>query len=449
MDYKPTACFALKPSATNPQKLITNYGYYPRVKNELLGLGYRVAFKDLTPHPNPSVFEPLWSRTKNVAWRHKQKETIEAILSNPYGRIDCPTGYGKSFIIQQIARLLPKATIHVTTKGAKVIRDIHKALSVALPDVGLIGAGKNSIGHRVQCFCADSLHRSDGKADILLADEGHELAAQSYLEQLAKYRYTRMYMFSASQDQRLDKRDFELEGIFGPIIMQIKYQEALRHDMIVDIEVRWRDVHMQRNPCDGMQDTFKDRFGIWRNDYRNSLIAEDARSYPDEQVLILVDTIEHGLYIRKLLPEFTFVYAQNGLSVEDRFRYENKKLMTADDPIMTSKLRAQYESDFESGKLKKAIATGIWNQGVNFHKLQVLIRADAGGSPIGDTQLPGRVCRLSDGKAYGVVHDYRDQFDEGLERRAHSRRRNYAKHGWKQIDVDAGFKTLYQKESFK
>lgn len=436
MEFVPTDCFVYKPSAMRRERLVTNSGYYQRVVTALKKAGYSVHFKDLSPPVNPKLFAPMWERTSKVEWRHRQKETIQAILDNPCGRVKCPTGWGKSFIIAKTALLLPKAKIDVTTKSAKVISDIYEALASTLPDVGLVGAGKNKAGRRVQCYCADSLHRSDAKADIMFADEGHELAAPSHLAELARYRHTRMYMFSASQDQRLDKRDFELEGVFGPIIMDIPFQEALANDMVVNIEVRWRTVRMARNPCGQLEDAFKERAGIWRNDYRNSLIAKDALSYPDDQVLIVVDTIEHALQLRKFLPSFEVAYAQNGMSPSDKAMYVRQGLMTADEEIMTAQRRRDLEKQFEAGKLRKAIATSIWNRGVNFHQLQVLIRGDAGGSPIGDTQIPGRVCRLHSTKKVGIVHDYRDSFDPGLERRSISRARSYQNNGWIQTNID-------------
>ncbi len=48
-----------------------------------------------------------------------------------------------------------------------------------LPDVGIVGGGKRSKGHRVMLYTFDSLHHSDGKADLLLCDEVHQ-AANSY-----------------------------------------------------------------------------------------------------------------------------------------------------------------------------------------------------------------------------------------------------------------------------
>ncbi len=72
--------------------------------------------------------------------------------------------------------------------------------------------------------------------------------------------------------------------------------------------------------------------------------------------------------------------------------------------------------------------------GVSFNQLQVLIRGDAGGSAVGDIQIPGRVSRIDPGtgKEVGIVHDYMDQFNSGYRRRASGREKSYDKQGWKQ-----------------
>ena len=83
--------------------------------------------------------------------------------------------------------------------------------------------------------------------------------------------------------------------------------------------------------------------------------------------------------------------------------------------------------------MKKVIATTVWNVGVSFNALEVLIRADGGGSPINDIQIPGRVSRISEGKTHGIVHDYLDQFNSSFRSRAKKRSSTYAKNSWEQV----------------
>lgn len=438
-DFIKVKCYQYMPPDERVN-FVTSFGYFEKISTVLQKLGYTWTMQNVSTVPE-KVWTPDWSAVEDVNFRWRQKELIETILSKPHGRIDCPTGYGKSFVVRILAKILPTAIIHITTKSTKILRDFYDDLRTELPSVGLVGAGCDINDKRVQIYGAMSLRHSVGNADFLFADEGHELATSSVLEVLAKkYRYSRCYMFSASQNARSDNRDFELEGIFGPVIMKIGYEEALQHKMVVPIEVRWSNVFISRNPClnannERYEDVYLKRRGLWRNHERNAVIAADARKYDEQtQVLIVTETIEHAINLKQWLPEFTLVYSAQGLSIEEYSAYVKAKYLNEEtDPIMTDKRKRLLEKQFASGELKKVIATGVWNRGVNFPQLAVLIRADGGGSTINDTQIPGRVCRLAEDKSVGIVHDYLDQFDPGFSRRATARMRNYREKGWTQI----------------
>ena len=196
------------------------------------------------------------------------------------------------------------------------------------------------------------------------------------------------------------------------------------------------NVTMDYNPLAGKADDFvtRKRFGIWRNDVRNAVIARDANRYDDNtQVLITCETLQHAVHLKKYLPDFTLVYREGSLKPWDRAKYAKMGLISEDEPLTNIKRRIWLTKQFEQGKLKKVIATTVWNVGVSFNALEVLIRADGGGSPINDVQIPGRVSRLSEGKTHGIVHDYLDQFNSSFEKRALSRARTYKKNSWEQV----------------
>jgi hypothetical protein len=164
---------------------------------------------------------------------------------------------------------------------------------------------------------------------------------------------------------------------------------------------------------------------------RNELVAA-ARAYPaDVQVLVMVDTIEHALHLRQLLPDFAVVYGK--MKPEDLRYIRNQGLLAADEEPLSHRDRLGLQLAFEAGRLNKAVATGVWSTGVNFVHLRGLVRADAGASPIPSVQLPGRVSRIAGGKDEGRVDDFLDQFDEGFRRKAQARRRVYEREGWAQV----------------
>ena len=214
---------------------------------------------------------------------------------------------------------------------------------------------------------------------------------------------------------------------------------------------------MDRNPCtdedgDVITDPVeRDRLGIWTNDVRNDMIAEDANLYDDDtQVLIVVRTLQHAAHLKKRLPNFTMVYRAGSLTPQKHKRFVKQGLISRRQPFMTDDRLRKITRAFTRHKLKKAICTTIWNVGVDFRDLAVLIRGDAGSSPIADVQIPGRAVRLGKetDKEYGLVHDYMDNFHKGFRTKSGSRRNSYERLGFEQ-ELPPGYKKRKRKAGEK
>lgn len=418
------------------------FGFFDRVWNKLSSNGWAPKWVDVEPHDNPSVYVPDWDSLYDFAKLHElQDRMFVALVAGLCGRISAAPGFGKTFSMQGLMRLFPKARIDVVIPSVNVAKQLyHRCRADMVADVGLIGGGKRELERRVQIITADSLRHSDYKADILIADEVHEMAAPSYIPHLARYQRSRNYGFSATHDKRLDKRDVLIEGFFGPILYRVSYQQCQAAGLVAPVVVHWADVPTTTANAQATQYVVRasrQRHALWKNKARNLAIARDARRYtPDVQTLIVVETLEHAMALRKLLPEFTPVYGVGSMT-EERFEKFRKEGCLGDrDEIMTPKMLDRLRDDFESGVLKKAIATTIWNVGVDFQKLSVLIRADGAASATLDLQIPGRATRIiRDGTEtkVAILHDYLDQFNKTFERRANGRRRSYKSYGWKQV----------------
>lgn len=418
-------------------RIATAFGFLPRIRRILKKKGVGVAVRDLRPHPRPEVFEPHWDRIKGEKLRYKQREILELIAAKECGRVDCPTGFGKSFIIGCAARIFPRAKIAVVTRSVEVMEQrIYPDLAGFLPDVGIVGGGRKRKGRRVMCYTAGSLHHADGDEDFVFVDEGHQAAADDFTAKMAKFERARIWMFSASWDMRLDNKDMRCEAMAGPVRLRVSYKEAVAHGMIVPIVVHVADVEMDHDPCGDLEGVDRERAGIWANDARNDLIARDARLYDaDTQVLVSVRTLEHGLYLKKKLPEFELVYNPNSQDAGNWRRFDRRGLLGDDFRVLSDERRERLRRRFERGRLKKVIVTPVWNVGVDMKHLQVIVRADAGGSPINDTQIPGRGSRIVEvngkKKLCAIVHDYLDLFNPGYERKSGGRIRSYEANEWK------------------
>lgn len=374
-----------------------------------------------------------WDRLKDLKPRPDQLQLLKMIEKYPNGRYQWPTGTGKSWIVGALAFILPYARIDVVTASIPALHNLYREVKERVPSVGFIGGGQNSQS-RVNCASVASLHKLAFDSDVLLGDESHQLCSDWRAAKLAPYAgtYCKKIGLSANQEHRSDGRDLQQEAIFGPIRAVQTYQEAVEIGSVSQLHVIWKRIG-GHNLIEGLDDSVaRKRYGIWRNQLRNHHIAQDALSYTDDQVLVSVATVEHAVILWQLLPDFTLVYAPSKDYGRLFARLRNKGLIERCPPPMTVDRLLKCQRLFERGTIRKAIATTVWNVGVNFKQLSVLCRAEGGRSAIAATQVPGRLSRRHDDKQYAILHEYWDAFDKGMKNDSSFRRSIYRTYGWKE-----------------
>lgn len=131
-------------------------------------------------------------------------------------------------------------------------------------------------------------------------------------------------------------------------------------------------------------------------------------------------------------------YDVMGLYVDDTgapicHRYRKPVLVGGEDVSQFAMKKKQVTSlveSFAAGDIKKAIATTVIKEGINLHHLRVLIRADGASSPVFNTQVPGRLSRLQEGKDYTLLFDPWDDDNDWVRGRTMARMRLYRAQGW-------------------
>lgn len=414
-------------------------GYLARIVAKLKKANIPVRWLDISPpRKRAACFEPQWaSLDGRITFRPRQRELLEMMTRVPCGVVKAVTGFGKTTCIGAAALLFPAAKIHVVTKSVDVAERIVRSLKRFIPKVGTVGDGRKQ-WERVTVITAGSLEHSDGDADFLFADEVHQLATVNFSTMIAsRYRSSRNFGLSATPYARMDGAHAVLEPLFGPMVFDLPYQQAVELGLVVPIRVRWLPIRLARNPIETVKNPVsRKKHGIWTNQDRNRMIAAAVSDYPaDYQILILVETIEHAVNLGACLPNFTLVYST--MYPSDCAAYKRKGLLPPDYKPLTDIDKCRARDQFEAGTLKHVIATDVWSTGVDFEQLNVLVRADARASDIVDVQGPGRVSRLYTSpegvrKEYGEVIDCIDNFDASFYRRSEGRRKSYKLLGWEQ-----------------
>ena len=421
-------------------RLVCFAGWLPRIRRVLKSYGYEDIVEVWLRDPPEWDATEDWEYVNRVfEFRPRQRECLEAITKHERGVIDAVPAFGKMWIIWMVCMLYPKAKIHIVSKRRDVIASIRNLGYRFTTDIGQVGGGKNRPG-RVTLFTADSLHKSQGDADILLCDEVHELMTDRYYRLLSRYHHARMFGFTATKETRGDQAHERMEGLFGETIFRITDTEAVNLGLVVPKVVQWLDVTEGPAELSQVKDTVRrKRIGIWRNEYRNRVIAAVASEFLSlgMQTLILVDTMEHLLFLRKLLPEFECCYSEGALIESARVEKFERLGLLDDLPPMTPQRREELRQRFERREFLGAIATGVWSTGVSFDALEVLIRATGGSAKTASIQVPGRVGRVSTDtqKPYGILVDFMDKFDEGFRRQSLARMRVYKGEKWIQYDA--------------
>lgn len=249
------------------------------------------------------------------------------------------------------------------------------------------------------------------------------------MNSLAHLGESRIYGFTATPVGRGDRTDKLMEAVFGPVIFEMTYQESQAVGNVSPIEVFIYDIGEQKIETTRF-DSFisKKRKLYWRNTERNLSIACLARALPeDEQVLIMVETIDHIIHLATYLPEYTLVI---GGTDDIMKRAKSSRVKIRNTIADNNKARQQVYQDFQSGKIKKVLCTGVWKQAVDFKQLSVLIRADGAPSPIASYQIPGRLSRIAEGKTKAILIDFRDTYNETAMRNYYARLKTYRKNGW-------------------
>jgi len=372
-----------------------------------------------------------WENVSNkFTLRPLQEECLKAVdkalIAGTGGVVVAPPAFGKSYLISMLVNLYKDYKIDVISRRRDVVISNYRAILKTTPDVGLVTTGSKTTG-RVTVFTADSVFHSRFDANLVILDEVHELVTDRYMRLLSNYFAPKLGL-TATPDTRYDNLHSRIEGLCGPVLYRVSYQDAEDVSIVVPIVVIWY-------PVDAVETKFSDpitrkRNGIWCNDSRNRLIANVALEHynNNRQVLIIVETIEHALRLKQYLPEFEVCYAGS--------RKEGAYPTDLNYAPISAKRREELRTLFQTRQVMGVIATGVWAVGVSFDNLEVLIRAEGSGSKTAATQVPGRVCRISNQicKPSGLVIDFIDKFERGLMQKSIERYRCYAKHGWAQFD---------------
>ena len=158
----------------------------------------------------------------------------------------------------------------------------------------------------------------------------------------------------------------------------------------------------------------------------------------DAQALLMVDKLEHGLYIQQEFHArgFRIPIVCGQTTASQRSKLRNKGAWVDDSWVIDNpnQVRA-FRRRYELGEEKYVIGTKTLGTGADFVHLSMIVYASSMASRIEQLQTAGRGMRLG-GSEKTIVIDCMDDFCDAAASRSHKRLREARKQGW-EIELDS------------
>jgi len=330
-----------------------------------------------------------------------QEKAIEAALKARQGIVVAPCGAGKTMIGLEIAARLGLKTLWLTHTTELLNQSMARAKSVfnlKSEDYGTITGGKIDIGKvitfaTVQTMCKVDLTKLRHEWNVIIVDEAHRVSGtptkitmfSRVLSSLcARYKYG-----LTATPKRSDGLIGCMYALIGPKVCEIEKSEVAETTVPVNVEIRQTGFSPDIEDCTNPDGTINYQAlvnEIVCDNERNGLLAECIEQ-SDGTCLVLTDRIAHIKILRDLLKCSCVTITG------------------------TSKNREEVLKKIKSKSVKCLIATyALAKEGLDIPTLNNLVMATPQKNEVIVTQSAGRVARKADGKDFGKIYDFCDDF---------------------------------------
>lgn len=371
---------------------VTFQGFLHRIIRTLVKKGFTFNVQDLRVAKSYNGDFPRPDFSLMYGFRFSQEELLKEFLSaDMSGLIGAPTRYGKTTLMINTLRAFPDLVTVVTAPGVDLVRQLYDDIrgQIRNREVKLICSGsrtKYPSDTGITVCSADSLEKCDfGSTELLLADEPHALVTEGRIRMIDKFPKARRLGFGATLTGRFDGKDDLIEGLFGPVIVERTYKEAVDEGAICPLHIIFLKVEVQPQPYRDRDAAYDDLL------FKSSTMAnltKDICEYviPQEwQTLIFIKHEPQAeLFLDAIGDSHTIAMAKR----------------------MNKSQREEIADMMRKNVIKRCLCTKIYVQGVTFSDVRVLINAEAGGNNTSAIQKPGRLAEIRPNKKCGIVIDF-------------------------------------------
>lgn len=397
----------------------------------LTGLLPRVvkAYPDIKVKGEAEFLEPEGKPFLNgITYRRDQKRALRAAKRKQRGKIIFPTGSGKTVIALGIMKMFPYRILwlcHTTDLLEQTMEEMH---IYKFRNVHVLGGGHKINFRRlsrrsevivlstIQSF--SKLRPKDYSSffDVTIVDEMHHVNEKgSQYVNVMENNLSPIRIGLTATEPTKKKEYITNEGIFGPVIATLEMEEGIDQGIIAKPKVNLvpvpYDVELNQM-CKNRYKNFYE-YGIVQNETRNKLIVrESIVSLAFNHItLIVVERTDHGKILKQLFKEL------HGLRVP--FVYGDT----------SRSRRLNVKKKLGSGRLKIAICSKIWREGINIPALNQIINAQGMKEEKIVIQALGRGLRTTKDKTTILLTDFLDPY-RYLAEHSISRIQTYKRQGW-------------------
>lgn len=291
-------------------------------------------------------------------------------------------------------KAFPTLSSVVVAPGIDLVTQLYEDLTgprgVKNREVKLICSGKgrkpSQEPNGITVCSADSLHLCDpGSTELLLADEPHALVTSTRISTMDGFLKARRYGYGATLKGRFDGRDKLITGIFGPVLAERTYLEAVREGAICPLNIIMFQIELTPHDLFN-RDTAYNELLFQNVEMANLLkrICEEVIPTDWQTLIFIKNEAQADLYLDIIGHEHTIAMAKK----------------------MTKKEREEITTRMKANEIKRCLCTDIYVQGVTFSDSRVLINCEAGGNNTTAIQKPGRLAEIRPGKNCGIIIDF-------------------------------------------
>ena len=369
----------------NNNTLITFSGYKDLIVNFCKQKNINYTLKDRRKKlPEPKIHDAL-----PILKSYQQSPFIEAITQDKAGCLALATRFGKTYIMMAYCIAYSGCKILLAAPGVDLLGQLVKDFQAAFPNKKIQGVFTESPAKNVEdpdiiISSFESLHLCDKNIDLMLIDEPHAAVTQERSVEINNFP-ARKIGFGATLKNRFDQADTLIEGIIGPVLTKRDYKDSLKVGAVCPIKAYMVKYVFDDFDVKERNSAYKKL--VYQNQEFIQLVADILNNYvpADWQSLIFINNQKQADFYKNHI---------------------NNAHIGMDKLFKTKKHRNEFMANMVNNEIKRCICSNIYNQGITFPDLQLVVNCAGGGKSTSSVQRPGRLAQIRPNKNAGYVVDF-------------------------------------------